>query len=291
MRALLLTSAALTVSIAIAAPARAHGPAFGPWSPASPLENVNSPKRDGCPITSHDGQRLYIASDRDGGLGGLDIYVAERSKKTGSWGTPTNLGPAINSADNEFCPSPGRGGRFMFVSNRKVQDGCGGDDIYKTRFVPGLSWRTPQNLGCTVNSPGNEAGPVRVPGALYFSSTLTPMGKADIYRSAAFGPWLGTPQAVEEINSPFDDARPYVRRDGREIVFDSNRPGNAPPDIWAATREHPWGPWSAPAKLSEAVNSPAAAETRPSLSSDGRTLYFGSTRGASQDVYTSTRER
>ena len=80
-----------------------------------------------------------------------------------------------------------------------------------------------------------------------------------------------------------------VRPDGKEIVIDSNRPGGlGMTDIWAFRRRHPRARWSQPINLGPAVNSPRA-ETRPSLLSDGTTLYFGSTRGASQDVFTSTR--
>jgi WD40 repeat protein len=282
-RRFLVTVAALAV--AAAAPAQAHERGFGPWTPASELAGVNSPAMDGCPFPSRDGRRLYIASTREGGLGGIDIWVAERPSARAPWGTPVNLGAPINSEHNDFCPSPGRGGRFMFVSNRP--GGCGGGDIYVTRFHRRYGWRTPVNLGCTVNSAAEEAGPVRVHHALYFSSTRT--GNSDIYASPAFGPWIGPPKAVVALNSPFDDARPFVRRDGREIVFDSNRPGGLGlTDVWAASRRYPWGAWSQPGNLGPAINSPAA-ETRASLSTDGTTLYFGSTRGASQDVFTSTR--
>jgi WD40-like Beta Propeller Repeat len=173
------------------------------------------------------------------------------------------------------------------VSNRP--GGCGGGDIYATRFHHRQGWLPPGNLGCTINSAAEEAGPVRIRHELYFSSTRT--GNSDIYASPAFGPWIGPPTPVAELNSPFEDARPFVRSDGREIVFDSNRPGGVGVfDVWTATRRHRWTPWSQPVNLGPAVNS-AAAETRPLLSSEGTILYFGSTRGASQDVFTSTRTR
>jgi hypothetical protein len=280
---------AISVAAALAAatttPAAAHDRGFGPWSPATELAAVNSPAMDGCPFPTRDGRRLYIASTRPGGFGGIDIWVAERPNESAPWGTPINLGPEINTEDNEFCPSPQRHGRFMFVSNRP--GGCGGGDIYLTRSDHRQGWQTPTNLGCTINSAADEAGPVRARHTLYFSSTRT--GNSDIYASPAFGPWIGPPAPVAELNSPYDDARPFVRADGNEIVFDSNRPGGVGlTDIWAAQRRHPWQPWSQPVNLGAAVNSPAA-ETRPSLSSDGTTLYFGSTRGTSQDVFTSTR--
>jgi Tol biopolymer transport system component len=130
---------------------------------------------------------------------------------------------------------------------------------------------------------------VRVRHELYFSSTRG--GGSDIYMSPACGVLIGPPTPAAALNSPADDARPYVRRDGLEIVFDSNRPGGLGlSDVWAATRPHAGAPWSQPVNLGPAVNSPAA-ETRPSLSSDGTILYFGSTRGASQDVFTSARRR
>src|ERR671918_513135 len=219
-------------------------------------------------------------------------------REFGPWSPATELA-TVNSPALDGCPFPSRdglqlyiastrpGGRFMFVSNRP--GGCGGGDIYATRFHHRHGWLPPENLGCAINSAAEEAGPVRVSHELYFSSTRT--GNSDIYASPAFGPWIGPPAPVAELNSPFEDARPFVRRDGLEIVFDSNRPGGVGAfDVWAATRDHERAAWSQPLNLGSAVNSPAA-ETRPSLSSDGTILYFGSTRGLSQDVFTSTRTR
>jgi hypothetical protein len=276
------TLGAALLALACAAPAQAQ---FGAWSQPTALDAVNSPKRDGCPFPSPDGLRLYIASDRGEG-GDLDIWVSERADPGAPWGPPVELPEPINSPQDDFCPSPGHGGRFMFVSKRP--GGCGLGDIYRTRYVNG-GWLTPQNLGCEINSEFEEAGPVRAFGSLYFSSNRV-ANQYDIYASPAFGPWIGRPHPVTELNTPVtDDARPFVRADGREIVFDSTRPGGLGSDIWSATRPHPWARWSTPVNLT-AINS-AAAETRPSLSPDGRTLYFGSTRGTSQDVFTSTRNR
>ena len=63
-------------------------------------------------------------------------------------------------------------------------------------------------------------------------------------------------------------------------------------DIYAATRAGAFDPWSEPFNLGPAVNSSNGAETRPSLSWDGTTLYFGSTRPGGDggaDLYVTTR--
>jgi Tol biopolymer transport system component len=100
---------------------------------------------------------------------------------------------------------------------------------------------------------------------------------------------------VPGVNTAFEDGQPNVRRDGREIFFFSNRPGTlGMADIYAATRASTSDTWSEPVNLGRDVNSADGAETRPSLSWDGTTLYFGSTRpggDGSADHYVTTRAR
>ncbi len=93
------------------------------------------------------------------------------------------------------------------------------------------------------------------------------------------------------VNSAYEDGHPNVRRDALEIFFFSTRPGTlGMSDIYSATRARASEPWSTPVNLGPAVNS-AAAESRPSLSWDGRTLYFGSSRPGegSSDIYVTRR--
>jgi Tol biopolymer transport system component len=276
---------------------------FAPWGTPTNAEAVagtsselNTPFNDGCPIQSPDGLSLYMASNRPGGLGGQDIWVAHRDSTDGRWGAPENLGPPVNSAANDFCPTPLQGKRLLFVSERGGPGSCGSGDIYLTRRNPAQGWDDPENLGCQVNSAAGEAGPslfeTPVGAQLYFSSARG--GNSDIYASAeladgSFGPAV----PVASLNTPSDDFRPNVRKDGLEVVFDSNRPGTlGGQDIWSATRDSLGDEWSAPIDLT-AVNSPAN-ETRASLSWDGQTLTFGSNRTGSEgmaDVYESTRTK
>jgi hypothetical protein len=292
-------------------PAEAYGP-FGGWGAAARIETVppgasagfNTTALDGCPSVSRDGRMFFIASNRPGSQG-IDIWVARRASTDQPWGEPTNMGEPVNSASNDFCPMASRDGReFYFVSNRP--GGCGGDDIYVTRFKDDGTVEAPRNVGCDVNSPANEAGPVPItePGGatmLYFSSTRpggaspeaegATSGDPDLYASVISGGSYAPPTLVQGVNSAQEDGQPYIQRDGLELYFFSTRPGGlGAQDIWRATRARVQDAWSAPVNLGDVVNS-AAGETRPSMSWDGTTLYFGSTRSTNDsNIFVSTRQ-
>ena len=308
--------AVVCVAAGFAAPAAAMPTGFSDWSQATRVEDetgtdpaFNGSALDGCPFISRDERTFYMASNRTGGLGGIDIWVARRASPDEPWGAPENLGAPVNSSANDFCPTIDRNDHTLyFVSNRA--GGCGGADIYVTRHRPD-GWDDPDNVGCNVNSAADEASPFPLPEpgtgkVLYFSSVRpggfapeavgATIGDSDLYVSArrSNGAY-GAPELVPGVNSAFEDGQPNVRRDGREIFFFSNRPGTlGMADIYAATRASAFDPWSAPFNLGPDVNSKDGAETRPSLSWDGTTLYFGSSRGGgegSTDHYVTTRSR
>ncbi len=90
------------------------------WSPPQPLTSLNSPQNDRGPAFSRDGNLLYFASDREGGHGGYDIYVASRDG-TG-WANVKLLEDAINSANNELGPAPSADGSRLFFSSDRNGD-------------------------------------------------------------------------------------------------------------------------------------------------------------------------
>ena len=301
IRALVLAGLALAI-----APAAVQAMDFTAWAPAVNAEQIpgtspdlNTTALDGCPIQSPDGRLLYMASNRPRFAGDsrtdLDIWVAARESVDAPWGAPVNLGEPVNSLADDFCPTPIRG-RGLFLVSRKLVPGvsCGLGDIYFTRFNRVHGWREPMHLDCAAdggpNSALDEMGPSYVEAGgefLYFSSG------PDIYASerladGSFGP----AQPVTELNSPASDIQPNVRKDGREVVFASNRNAAAGQDLWASTRESVDDPWSAPVNLGNAVNT-TANETRPSFSWDATTLYFGRAPGpeGSTDIFVTTRAR
>jgi WD40 repeat protein len=281
---------------------------FSAWESAQKVDEIsgnsselNTAFVDGCPIQSPDGLSLYMASNRPGGLGGLDIWVAHRESTAAPFGAPENLGPPVNSAADDFCPTPVRGAGLFFVSRNTTGESCGLADIYFARLNPERGWTEPEHLACTPEGPNStldEMGPsyVEVDGQafLYFSSSSAGV-PGDIYVSEQLGDGsFGPAVPVSELNSPANDIQPNVRKDGRELVFSSNHPypgARGAQDVYVSTRESVHEPWSAPVNLGEAVNT-GAAETRPSLSWDALTLLFGRAPGPEgmSDIYTTTRD-
>jgi hypothetical protein len=313
---------------------RSAAHAFGAWSPAVSIEatpgtdpGFNTPFVDGCPNISRDAKTFYMASNRPGSFG-LDIWVSTRHHEGDGWGNPVRLGTPVNAPAvpapgaqvNDFCPSITDDGHlFFFASNRSYPDAygnvpCGGDDLYVTRRRGDGTFDEPRNLGCDVNSAANEAGPflIQEPGrgtVLYFSSFRTggavddagPIsGDSDLYSSEWEGGTYGPAQLVAGMNSASDDGQPNLRRDALELYFYSTRPtSHGFADIFVATRASAHDPWGSPVPLGLNVNTVEGAETRPFLSWDGTTLYFGSTAPSSvrptaegsTDIYMTTRTR
>jgi WD40 repeat protein len=299
--------AALVGVLALAAAAQATN--FSAWGNAQKIDEIagnnselNTPFQDGCPIQSPDGLSLYQASNRPGGEGGLDIWVSHRESTGDPWGAPKNLRQPVNSAADDFCPTPVRGGGLFFVSREALPGSCGLGDIYFTKKNPVKGWTEPRNLGCAPvgpNTPLDEQGPSYVEndgrGYLFFSSSSGAV-PGDIHMSPRVGDgwYFGGSTPVASLNdAAANDIQPNVRKDGLEVVFSSNRAGGlGAQDIWASTRDSFSAPWSAPVNLGTAINT-AAAESRPSLSKNARQLLFGRSPGpeGSGDIYVSTRSR
>ncbi len=288
----------VAAAILLIAPSAVTGKSFAAWGLAVPEAGVNTAAAEGCPIEAPDGRSLYIASNRAGGTADPDpndIWVFHRESIDGPWGPAENLGQPVNSMYGDYCPTPLHGKYLLFVSTRP--GGCGGGDIYLARNNPAHGWSV-THLGCAAdgsgpNFPGGEFGPSLVEThegtLLYFSSDGFDVGgDQDIYvtRRGADGSF-GPPTLVEELSTSFHDFMPNVRKDGLEIVFNSNRGGPGSfggQDVYSSTRASTADPWSTPVNLGPAVNT-AGNESRSSLSWDGRRLHFG----RDGDIFVSSR--
>lgn len=269
---------------------------------------VNSAGQEAKSELSPNGLSLFFDSNRPGGFGGFDIWVARRAHLGCPWGPAENLGPAINTAANEGEPDLSPDGNvLLFASNRA--GGYGGRDIYVSRrsgSSDDQGWGPAVNLGDVVNTIADDAAPELAQGGgsggeLYFHRGTGSPGSALLYVVAAThaGEPAGTPVQVHELDAPgVADGSVTVRGDGRELIFWSggaagSRPGSVGlADLWVSTRSNASEPWSAPRNLGRPVNH-AGADLAPDLSADGRTLIFSAqvSRGGLglRDLWMSTR--
>lgn len=121
------------------------------WSPPRSVP-FNSPGRDFDPAFSRDGRFVYFCSDRPGGIGKDDLYRVAVTPV--GFGTPENLGPAVNSAHDEYAPmlSPD-GKRLLFSSDRP--GGAGRHDLYTAR-TKRAGFKAAAPLAGAINAAGDE---------------------------------------------------------------------------------------------------------------------------------------
>lgn len=155
------------------------------WStPESFGATINTPAYEGMPCLSPDNRELYYVSNRDGGYGGLDIWMSVFDN--GLWQAPRNLGPLINTPGNETAP-------FIHIDNNTLyfvsdgMPGMGGNDIYYSRRINDSTWGKPQNMGMPFNTSSDENSIcVTIDGSrAYFASDRdSASGNFDIYQVA-----------------------------------------------------------------------------------------------------------
>ncbi|MEN3323428.1 OmpA family protein [Mariniflexile soesokkakense] len=145
------------------------------------LLNIN---REGVsietPFVSPDGKNLYFASNMADALGGFDIYVS-KINVDGTLGNPENLGSTINTKLDEKYPSLSKDGKYLYFSS-KGHENIGGYDLFLSKILSN-SYKTPRNLGNTINSSYDEVAYFLANKKDGYVSSNRPNGKGgfDIY--------------------------------------------------------------------------------------------------------------
>ena len=128
----------------------------GEWTKPENLGgSVNSEYWDSQPNLSSDGQTLFFTSNRKGGFGGTDLYYSRYDSERDRWGPANNLGPTINTHQNEVTPFFHSINETLYFSSNGQLKTFGGYDIFKSRFLRS-AWDEPKNVGPLVNTYGNE---------------------------------------------------------------------------------------------------------------------------------------
>lgn len=125
------------------------------WSEPEPLP-FNTNEFDDChPAISIDGDKLFFSSNRPGGLGGMDLFVAYKIGE--SWSEPVNLGAEINTKGNEAFPFIHADNSLYFASDG-LEGRTGGFDMFYVIPAEDNKWTKPINLGEPFNTGGDDFG-------------------------------------------------------------------------------------------------------------------------------------
>ncbi len=117
--------------------------------------DVNSTSWEGSLCLSTNQQRLFFASDRPGGFGGKDIYMATK-KADGNWGNIKNLGDKINTQYDEDAPFISPDSRTLIFSS-EGHNSIGDFDLFFSNWnKTDSSWLAPKNLGYPINTTDDD---------------------------------------------------------------------------------------------------------------------------------------
>ncbi|MBV8036494.1 MAG: PD40 domain-containing protein [Pelomonas sp.] len=209
------------------------------------------------------------------------IYVQRRVD--GQWQRVQAL-PFGDPRWRDSDPHLSADGRVLtFVSSRPAADGRehADLDLYESRWLDG-HWGPPRRLPEAWQSPGHELGPERYGETVYLASSRPGgPGALSVYRVRDGD---ATPQPLPApINDGGQNSDFTLSPDGRYALWWSDRAGaeGGGGDLYLAER---LGEGYGPAlRLPAPVNGPGF-EFTPSVSADGRWLYFASTRGDAQGL-------
>lgn len=127
----------------------------GKWTqPKNMGRGINSNGYDSEPTLTADGQAMYYATARDGGMGQKDIWYSERDKE-GDWKEAVNLGASVNTPGNEVTPFIHADKKYLYFAS-DGRDGLGGYDIYYAARTSALYFEDAVNIGYPLNTEKDE---------------------------------------------------------------------------------------------------------------------------------------
>ncbi len=148
------------------------------WTRANPFEHNTRDADNMHPSLSKDGNTLFFVSNKADGFGGYDIYCSRLVN--GSWTTPENLGPKVNTPENDLYPFVHSSGRLYFSS--AGHDRPGRYDLYYTE-LHNNEWISPVKLPQPLNSPRSNDFTIIIDDTYengYLTSTRR--GSIDVFR-------------------------------------------------------------------------------------------------------------
>jgi peptidoglycan-associated lipoprotein len=125
------------------------------WGQAEEVKLVADTITVGHPAISPDELTLLFVADMRGGMGKKDIWKVTRASKTAEWTKPENLGPQINTPEDEMFPYIHPDGTLYFSS--AGHPGMGGLDLFMATQAADGTWKV-ENMKYPMNSPSDDFG-------------------------------------------------------------------------------------------------------------------------------------
>ena len=212
--------------------------------------------------------------------GDEDLMVSTQKGET--WSPPESISPLINSINNEGTPSLSADGRTLVFTVCQGRAGYGSCDLYISHKT-GNAWSEPQNIGPVVNTRAWESQPALSADGrrLYFvSDRKGGMGRRDIWCSdlGDDGEWK-PPYNLKTINTPFDEASPFIHANGLSLFFASEgHLGLGGYDLFVA--DSTANGWSNPQNLGYPINT-SDDQAALFVSANGAHAYYSQEQAAS----------
>ncbi|GAB3282122.1 hypothetical protein GCM10027347_58160 [Larkinella harenae] len=212
--------------------------------------------------------------------GDEDLMVSTHKGET--WSPPESISSRINTMNNEGTPSLSADGRTLVFTACQGRTGYGSCDLYISHKT-GHTWSEPQNIGPTINTQSWESQPALSADGrrLYFvSDRKGGVGRRDIWCSELGddGEWK-TPYNLKNINTPFDEASPFIHANGLSLFFASEgHMGMGGYDLFVA--DSTASGWSNPQNLGYPINT-SDDQAALFVSANGARAYYSQEQSAS----------
>jgi outer membrane protein OmpA-like peptidoglycan-associated protein/tetratricopeptide (TPR) repeat protein len=255
------------------------------FAPQNLGDSINTANYEYYPSITIDGSKMIFTRR----IKDEDFY--ESDLKDGKWGKAKLLPGKVNTNLSEGAQSISVDGNWIVFTGCFYPEGEGSCDIYIS-YKTDNGWTQAENLGPAINTHFWESSPCLSPDKkdLYFSSDRPDgYGGEDIWVSHRRddGSWTDAENLGPQINTPGDDASPFMYADNQTLFFSTNgRPGYGSNDLFV-TKKLTDSTWSKPENLGYPINT-IDDERALIVASDGVTAYYSSDRSDTKglvDIY------
>ncbi len=248
-------------------------------NPVNMGSSINSENQEYSPAFAIDEKTIYITK-RMGNLSdnrpNEDLYFAELNDE--SWDKVKDIGPPINTIENEGAFSISSDGNYIFFTSCSRNGGKGQCDIWLTS-KKNNRWDEPKNLQSPINTKYWESQPsISSDGRMLYFSSDRPggYGGTDIWVSEfSNSGWSAPKNLGPTVNTSKDEQFPFIHSDNRTLYFSSNgHPGLGKSDLYL-TRKDVKLNWESPINMGYPINS-RGQDWNLVVARDGKTAYFSS---------------